>query len=370
MTVSESLKQLAETLQEDADRVLAEAEHNPALFVLVADVIAGSVARIEKAAEQLKSIEPTITTDTLDTIAQLAAALDDSNDSSLQKKASLLDELLVTISSPKNALAESKAKGEDEINRLREEYRAKTRDDLYNDRKERLDDMSQKKAIQKGVKEQVKEYRPMEGPLQTRYCPDHPGVSTIRLGDRIYQCALDHKIYDYTVGYTTQKGNQIPGGGVEHQVSDWGHRDPGHVVFDTRQSVMGRYAATDNGLLKTAQTMGPDYQAGMEDGPSGKVIEIRVAPGTSEDRKVEIMQEIQKTMGTLYPVVFKEASFEDLFSKLGTPTLGSKWASVSQKNLVTVSCVEDGKIYYTDLSGTEHQNTLGQFVERFDPAEE
>ena len=54
MSVSTSLKLLADNLQKGADAVLSEAEHDPTLFALVADVVAGSIARLEKAAEQLE----------------------------------------------------------------------------------------------------------------------------------------------------------------------------------------------------------------------------------------------------------------------------------------------------------------------------
>ena len=134
MSVSTSLKQLAESLQQEADSVLSEAEYDPKLFSLIADIVAGSITRLEKASEQLEGVDPAVTEETLETIAYLAASLDESDDKLLQKKASLLDELLVTISAPKNSVAQAKAQSEKELNRLREEYRAKTREDLNNTR--------------------------------------------------------------------------------------------------------------------------------------------------------------------------------------------------------------------------------------------
>lgn len=245
MSVSKSLKKLAESLEQNADSVLAEAEGDPALFAAVAEVVANSVLHLERAAEKFRGTEPEVSVETLETIAQLASALDESDDEKLQKKAELLDELLVTISAPKNAVTQAKARNEKELNRLREEYRAKAREDLYKQRGERLDNMHEKQAVRDKVKNQVKDFRPMEAPLQSRYCPDHPGVGMIRVADRVFQCALDKKIYNYEAGYTTQKGNRIPGTSVERQVHDWGEYEPGHAVFDTRQNMMSRFASDD-----------------------------------------------------------------------------------------------------------------------------
>ena len=295
MSVTEGLKELAGKLQKDADNILAKAEHSPALFNLVTDVIAGAIYRLEKAAEDIADKEPVVVPETLEAIAFMADALDDTDDDVLRKRASLLDELLLTIATPKNAVAQARQQSEDELNKLRDKYRAQTREDVYGGRdKERNGPM--KEAIREAVKEQVKEFRPLEAPLQTRYCPDHPGVGVIRIADRVYQCALDKKIYNWESGFTTMKGNKIPGGGVEYQVQDMESRNPGHNLFDTRQTMMSRFAQVNK-----------DYDYGFSEVAGGKkVIEVRLNPGVAEPRKEDILKEIQSTMGYLYPIIFSK----------------------------------------------------------------
>jgi len=75
--------------------------------------------------------------------------------------------------------------------------------------------------------------------LNTRYCPDHHGVQTSRIGERVYQCSLDKKIYNYETGYTNYKGENIPGGSVAHQTpesSDY-FAAPSRI-FDSRENLM------------------------------------------------------------------------------------------------------------------------------------
>lgn len=181
--------------------------------------------------------------DILTSLVALANELDSSDDPKLNKYASVLDEILLTIGSSKDALAQASAKTEDEINKIREEHRAKKREELYGNAKKEEDGQNKKSEVEKAYKDQVKTYRTMEAPLSTRYCPDHPGASVVRIADHVYQCSLDKKIYNYDSGFKTNKGNDVPGGGVEYQTKDWGQRDTGPAMFDTRESAMSRFAS-------------------------------------------------------------------------------------------------------------------------------
>lgn len=58
---------------------------------------------------------------------------------------------------------------------------------------------------------------PHESSLSTRYCPDHVGVQTIRIDDRIVQCPLDGKEYNYETGYLNYEGQRVLGGSVAAQ---------------------------------------------------------------------------------------------------------------------------------------------------------
>ncbi len=251
--ISRSLKKLAEDLQAKSDEVLERAEENPELFQAVAVSVADAVLGLEKAAEIISEHEPQFSAEELDGLVTLASALDKQDDPELRKQADVLDEILYTVGG-KEKFAQEKARGEDEIARLRAKYREEATDTLYSKvgdeqaRQRRSGDMAA------AVKEQVKEFRTMSHALSTRYCPDHPGVSISRIADRVYQCSLDHKVYNFETGYTTAKGNKVPGGGVDMQTPDWGHRDRGHVMFSTRENLTSRAGEESDELVKKADT--------------------------------------------------------------------------------------------------------------------
>lgn len=214
----EKLAELAESLDKVGNLTLA-AEVDEALALLIGE-----------------ASEPSW----LDKLASVASSLDADG---LQKHASVLDEILLTIGASKSAVAQAKAAQDTEVEKLRAQYRHDQRTDDYTKAKEAIDKMNNAEGVRKAVHDQVKTYRPMEAPLDTRYCPDHPGVQISRIADRVYQCSLDKKVYNWEAGFTTEKGNIIPGGGVERQIPDWGQINPGHTVFDTRESKMNSFAA-------------------------------------------------------------------------------------------------------------------------------
>jgi len=81
-------------------------------------------------------------------------------------------------------------------------------------------------------------YKPHEGTLQTRYCPNHIGVQMGRVGESTYQCSIDGKIYNFETGYTDFNGNQVPGGSVAGQTpNSTGYEIP-HRIFDSRSKVL------------------------------------------------------------------------------------------------------------------------------------
>jgi hypothetical protein len=80
-----------------------------------------------------------------------------------------------------------------------------------------------------------------EGSLSTRYCPDHHGVQAIRISERIYQCPIDGKTYNYGTGYINYQGQIVPGGSVAEQTPNTS--DTGGIpmrFYDSRQSILNR----------------------------------------------------------------------------------------------------------------------------------
>jgi len=172
----------------------------------------------------------------LELLTSFANELDSTGDPELIKEASVLDELLLTLSAPKDAKKVFKAAEQKEIERLREKYKEEARDQKYKINKETADKDNKREEMSKAITDQVKTYFPNEAPLSTRTCPDHPGAQMLRLGDAVYQCELDKKIYNYQAGYTTMKNNKIPGGDISEQTRSLGDRPIEHTMFNTRES--------------------------------------------------------------------------------------------------------------------------------------
>lgn len=271
MAISMDLRVLARKLEKSSDDLLVSAsKKNPEVFQKVATAIAAASTLLEGVADDMDnhaSFE--ITPQQLDEIAALASAFDESEDLLLKKQASVLDELLLSIAAPKNAVAAARKVTEDEINRLRTERRKTTGEECYEEPRKRLSTMENAQAQAKAVEQQVKRYVPMEAPLQTRYPPDRPGGQMTRITDHVYQDVVTGIIYDYKAGYKTQKGNEVPGGSVENQTHDLGDvRDQGMSLFETRESLMGRYAGEDEVIIKkTAAALKAirDYAPGLLD---------------------------------------------------------------------------------------------------------
>lgn len=239
------LRVLARKLEKNSDDILVSASaKGPEALEKVATAIAAASTLLEGVADDMDhNAEFNITAQQLDEIVALATAFDQSNDPLLKKQASVLDELLLSIAAPKNAARESRKVTDDEINRLREKRRSSRSEEAYEEPREAHADMNNAKEQAKAVAQQVKRYRPLEAPLQTRYPPDRPGGQMTRITDHVYQDIVTGIVYDFKAGYTTQKGNEVPGTSVENQTRQFGDaRNQSTSLFETRQSLMGRYA--------------------------------------------------------------------------------------------------------------------------------
>lgn len=250
MSLSKELKELVERMEKQAGDVLDLVE-DPKLANEFIKIVAETSVKFEKLADRVDSVDKIskLTEEDIDVLYAMAEEFDQSDDPILKKQASVLDEILLTLAAPKNALAEAAQKSEDEINKIIEKKRQERGDQAYNSAKEALDKANMVEEQRKAVNDQVKRYRPMEAPLQTRYNPDIPGESLMRLSDHVYQSPLTGKIYDYRAGYTTDKGNKIPGTAVEFQTPDLGSGQSGRAMFDTRENVMSRYASNIDVVL-------------------------------------------------------------------------------------------------------------------------
>lgn len=231
MKLSEKLLMVASWLESSENDLLVNAEQNAACLGVVADALVNASDALKAGAIAVSELEPsTFSAETLDEMAAVAAAFDASDDELLKKQASVLDEILLTLASPKNALAEHKMLENDRIEQLKK---------LYHGTKEKLDELNKVSDSVKAIEKSpyYKTYRPLEMPLQTRSCPDHAGVLMARVGQSAFQCVLDKKVYNYEAGYTMQNGRTVPGQDVSLQTKSL--NDTGALIFQTRDQKLG-----------------------------------------------------------------------------------------------------------------------------------
>ena len=235
MKIANLLKIFASNLENEDNEALLLSEMTEEAMPIVAEALVRAANILKEAAEMIEVNNldtPVVTAESLDEMAALAEAFDASDDDLLQKQASVLDEILMTIGAPKNGIS---MYSEAETTRI-EELKKK-----YQDKQEKSRENSMMAEAVDAIKKSpyMKQYRPLEAPLQTRYCPDHPGAPIARLAEYQYQCSLDGKVFDFENGFKTEKGNEVPGTSVENQTKNL-YSEP-HNEFDTRESRLGNY---------------------------------------------------------------------------------------------------------------------------------
>lgn len=234
MRISEMLYAIASWLESPNNEALLLSEYDESCMKVVAESCVLASALLKNAADQVDSIEPPeeskITPQAIEELAALANAFDASGDPALKKQASVLDELLLTIAAPANSAAARKAAEERRFEELQKKYHGVNKE---------LAETHKLADMEKAVEDSgmTKTYAVLEAPLNTRYCPDHAGTPIARLGESLWQCELDKKMYNFETGYTLANGNKVPGTSVSNQTQ--GLSVPTHSIFDTREGRLG-----------------------------------------------------------------------------------------------------------------------------------
>jgi hypothetical protein len=234
MRIAELLTAIANWLESPDNEAMLLAETDENCMKVVSESCVLAAALLKNAADEVDSLEAPeeskITPESIQGIANLAAALDSSGDPELKKQASVLDELLLGIAAPPGAYKAAKAA---------EDYRLEELKKKYEDPRKELHETNMiadsEKAIAKS--NMTKAYRIMEAPLSSRYCPDHPGVQIARVGEHMWQCEMDKRTYNFETGFELVNGNKVPGGDVSQQTQ--GLSVPTHAIFDTREGRLG-----------------------------------------------------------------------------------------------------------------------------------
>lgn len=244
-TLKRKLEALAKELSDPNNEILVLAdEHNDEeLLRTVAFALGEAAAKLGSVAlvvedvmvEKIANHSTQITSQSIDEIAALAEEFDASNDEFLQRQASVLDQVLLNMGVKLTHDSVAKRAQEDEMSRLRTEHKDKSQERSFEFPSEQHERDIMGAEAAKAIKESIKEYRPLETSLSTRYCPDHPGTSIMRVGDYTYQCPLDKKMYPWREGFTTMKGNKVPGTDVQSQTQALGDRKLEEMHFTTRE---------------------------------------------------------------------------------------------------------------------------------------
>ena len=234
MRIAELLNAMASWLSSQNNEAMLLAESDEKCMQVVAESCVLAAELLKKAADEVDVLEsPTesvITSDSIEETAALATAFDQSGDPQLKRIASVLDELLLTIAAPPNAYAERKDLVDARADALKKKYE-EPRKDLH---KYNQIGKSEKAIADSGF---TKEYKILEAPLSSRYCPDHPGAQIARVGEHMWQCEMDKKTYNFETGFELANGSKVPGGDVSQQTQ--GLDTPFHAIFDTREGRLG-----------------------------------------------------------------------------------------------------------------------------------
>ncbi|MCZ2224509.1 MAG: hypothetical protein LC122_12870 [Chitinophagales bacterium] len=234
MRISELLYAVASWLEDPNNEALLLSEYNDECLEIVAKSCVQAAFILKNAAEKTDLIEPqeasNLTPESIKGLAEIATAFDLSGDPELQKQASVIDELLLTISASKDFI-NSKIAEDDRINELKKKYKGT---------KEQSDELIKTKESEKAVEnsEYFKDYVPLENSLQTRYCPDHPGVMAKRVTDNVIQCPIDKKTYNYEAGFQLMDGSKVPGTTVQNQTKMDTFQQAS--IFDSREQKLNK----------------------------------------------------------------------------------------------------------------------------------
>jgi hypothetical protein len=231
MRISEMLVAIANWLEDSDNEAMLLAEYDEECLKVVAESCLDAAGALRVAAEKVDAIEPPeeskITPEAIDEVSEFITALDYSGDEELQKRASVLDELLLSIASPPGAFAARKDLLDNRSVVMKKNYE-EPRETL--NKANMLDQAA--KAIDKS--DMTKDIDIQSAALSARTCPDHPGSQLGRVGEHMFRCELDGKIYNYETGYTLNSGERVPGGDVSLQTSNT-LNVPYTATFDSRQ---------------------------------------------------------------------------------------------------------------------------------------
>jgi hypothetical protein len=204
-------------LEDHNNDLLAQVDHDDAKLVEVASLLTTASTLLKIASDLIEEdVDEKIADSALESLIVVANAFDRSDDEVLIKKASVLDELLFSIAADPKIMIQNKVSAMQKLKDLREKFKNSQKEIELKKRQRKLNriDEAEKVLKQSGVLDEDKKRNPMQSARDSRNCPDHPGVLLYRVGDGVWQCSLDQKVYDWNKGFKLYSGEEVAGGSV------------------------------------------------------------------------------------------------------------------------------------------------------------
>jgi hypothetical protein len=206
------LKSFANWLDDPNNEVfnLLEFDDNSLSVAANANVLAAAILRKAALDIQLVSgIEDTNkydfnVSDALDSLVSMANEFDNSNNPDLIKKANLIDEIILTMSST----VEEQEKFKYAMDKKIEDIKKRSRDSV------------DKKKIKASIDDTENgSYRPLQAPLSSRSFPGSPGTPMVRVREGVYYNIDTGEQIDFNSGYNLNN-KKVPGTSVENQTEN------------------------------------------------------------------------------------------------------------------------------------------------------
>jgi len=216
--------QIISYLENPENELMVSAESESHRLDRVASLLVEASERIKQAkaiACGLEDDEQTF----IEALESLAAAYDTYGSMTKQaskineEKRSVIDELLMTVAADPTAILRAKIAATKKLKDLKEEFR-KNREAISVQKglqKINRTDVAEKRVKDSGVTNEPTIVSPMKYPRESRTCPEHAGALVARVGDGVWQCSLDKKVFDFNEGFTTITGEKVTGGSIASQ---------------------------------------------------------------------------------------------------------------------------------------------------------
>lgn len=114
---------------------------------------------------------------------------------------------------------------------------AKKEIDPYDSKSHHSMQIREPKEVKEVKEHSVKPYNKTPPTLSIRHCPEHIGVPLARIGENIYQCALDGAVFNWETGFTANDV-EYPGSSVAAQTPQSSEYGIPSRIFDSREKIL------------------------------------------------------------------------------------------------------------------------------------